>query len=765
MPPDCAIEMPAFVSQIASLVPFEIMPQSLSRVTIPLVVLFFLSGFTALLDQVVWQRLLGLFSGSDSRSVTLVVAAYLLGLGLGNLLGGVWGDRLSRRQAVQMYGFCNLGIAVFAICSRFFFYDVLFRQLSTAAMSTAFTLLIVFLSLLLPTTLMGVSLPLLAKALSLSAEQSAPRIGLLYGVNTLGSGVGTLIGGWYLVGTLGYEGTVYFSAALSVLIGFMALGLAPYETAPPVQGAKVPVPPAGHFVWEWCVLVFLAGFVAISLEIIWFRVLETIVQSIAYTYAHLLAFLLVSNALGSLVGAALVPTLQSPRRVFLWLQGGVATYALLSLWLLSLYWQAHPTDLRLDIGYIDPQQLDTTVLFKYVVVPLVLLVVPNFLLGCAVPFVQKAVQTDNQQIGRRVGLIQLATIVGNTAGSFCTGLVLLNVVGTAGTLRLLGLIGLGLVLLDRPRWTNVKSTGLLACVLMTTIVAFPNNAHLWAAFHGIPPQAFFRVAEDATGVAAVTEEKQQGTLLASGQAQASFPYLLVHALLGSLPALLHPQPTQILIIGLGSGGTAHTVGVNPLTQSVQVVELLGAELAVLREYAQTTLGQPLRFLFQDPRYTFVVGDGRRELALSQRKFDLIEADAIYPWRSRAGLLYSAEFFREVQAHLAVGGLFVEWNVGFGTEQTFRNVFPYVLTLSLSNDLYVLVGSDRPVDFNRQALLNKLKTSAVVNYLNQAGVDIAAIRQNVQTAGVSNYTQAKDGQPKAMNTDLFPRSEYYLNQSG
>ena len=743
------------------------MPQSLSRVAIPLFVLFFLSGFTALLAQVVWQRLLGLVSGSDSRAVTIVVAAYLLGLGLGSLLGGFWGDRLSRRQAIQTYGFCNLGIAIFAVCSRFFFYDVLFHQLSAIALSTAFTLLIVFLSLLLPTILMGVSLPLLAKALSLSVDQAAPRIGLLYGVNTLGSGVGTLAGGWFLVGTLGYEGTVYLSAALSGVVGFIALGLAQsYEATQPVKSAKVlvPKPSAGHSVWEWCVLVWLSGFAAISLEIIWFRVLETIVQSIAYTYAHLLAFLLVSNALGSLVGAALVPAVRRPRQVFLWLQGSVAAYALLSLWLLSLYWQAHPTDLHLDIGYIDPQKLDAAVWFKYGVVPLVLLVVPNFLLGCAVPLVQKAVQTDNQQIGQRVGLIQLANIVGNTAGSLFTGLVLLNVGGTAGSLRLVGLIGLGLVLLDRLRWKSVKSTGLLAIVLTIAIVAFPNNARLWAAFHGIPPQASFRVAEDTTGVAAVTEVKQEGTLLASGQAQARFPYLPVHALLGSLPALLHPQPTQVLIIGLGSGGTAHTAGVNPFTRSVQVIELLGAELTLLREYAQTTIGRPLRFLFQDPRYTFVIGDGRRELALSQQKFDLIEADAIYPWRSRAGMLYSAEFFREVQAHLATGGMFVEWNVGFGTEQTFRSVFPYVLQLSLSDDLYVLVGSDRPLDFNRQALLNKLKIPAVVNYLSQAGVDITAIRQNVKMAGVSTYTQAKDGQPAAVNTDLFPRSKYYLNQS-
>jgi MFS family permease len=147
--------------------------------------LFFVSGFTALLYQVVWQRMLGLFSGSDVHSVTIVIASYLLGLGIGSLVGGLLSDRLSSRRAVRIYGWCNLGIAIFAVCSRFLFYNLLFRQLSPLAASTGWTLLIVFLSLLIPTTLMGLSLPLLSKAVSRHASKAAPRIGLLYGVNTL----------------------------------------------------------------------------------------------------------------------------------------------------------------------------------------------------------------------------------------------------------------------------------------------------------------------------------------------------------------------------------------------------------------------------------------------------------------------------------------------------------------------------------------------------------------------------------------------------
>ncbi|HEY9659283.1 MAG TPA: fused MFS/spermidine synthase, partial [Allocoleopsis sp.] len=189
-------------------------------------IIFFVSGFTALLYQVVWQRMLGLFSGSDVRSVTIVVTSYLLGLGLGSLLGGFFSDRLSRRKAVQVYGYCNLGIAAFAVLSRFLFYDLLFQQLKPLAQSNALMLLIVLLSLLIPTTLMGVSLPLIAKATSQQANQAAPRIGLLYGMNTLGSGWGTLLSGWYLVGTFGYERTIYLGAMLSALVGMIALSSA-----------------------------------------------------------------------------------------------------------------------------------------------------------------------------------------------------------------------------------------------------------------------------------------------------------------------------------------------------------------------------------------------------------------------------------------------------------------------------------------------------------------------------------------------------------
>ncbi|MEO1692068.1 MAG: fused MFS/spermidine synthase [Cyanobacteria bacterium J06631_6] len=727
--------------------------------------LYFISGFTALLYQVAWQRMLGLFSGSDVRSVTIIVASYLFGLGLGNLLGGSISDRLSSRRCVAVYGCCNLGIATFALASRFIFYDLLFLRLQHLAQSLLVTLGIVFLSLLIPTVLMGISLPMLSKAVNRSAEGAASLIGWLYGFNTLGSGLGTLISGWYIVGTLGYDKTVYLGAALSFLVGISALTLAgrfprmqpqqPDSNQPALARKKQ------RSLISWYLLVFLSGFTAISWEIIWFRVLDIALQSNAYTYGHLLAFVLIGSAIGSMVGAKTVAYVRRPKQVFLIIQGVIALYSAISIWGIGLYWQAHPS-LRSGEGFIDPNNINGGILFEYLVVPGIITILPSVLMGFYFPLVQKAVQQNNGEIGKRVGFIYLASIVGNTLGSLVTGLWLLNFLGTAGSIRLLLVIGISFLLIARSQ--IIKKIPVIALIAVSVIatVVFPSNNRLWAALHAVEPNAYFNVVEDSTSIAAIAETNGQGKLLASGQMQANFPYLHIHGLLGSIPALLHPHPEQIMIIGLGSGGTPHTIGVNPQTKRIKIIELLGAELPVLQQYSRRPAGKALKYLFQDPRYEIIVGDGRRELTVSEEKFDIIEADAIQPWRSRAGMLYSQEFFREVQSCLKPGGFFVQWDVGAGAKKTMQSVFPYVTRVGMAGNLWILIGSDRPVEFDQELLLSRLEDSQVVNFLEQAEIDPVAVRQDVRQAQVMQFTP-QTVKPQPYNTDLFPRGEYYLNR--
>ena len=648
-----------------------------------------------------------------------------------------------------------------------FIYQIL--KLQFLAKYPLVMLSIVLVSLLIPTTLMGLSLPLLSKAINRGIDKAASRIGWLYGINTLGSGLGTLVSGWYIVGTLGYEKTVYLGAVFSTCISITALILARqfknnYSLQQNTNNNAAPILRQQQSIKEWYVLVFLSGFAAISWEIVWFRVLDIALQSNAYTYAHLLAFVLVSNGLGSLLGAKAIPYIRNPKKVFLLIQGIVAAYSAIAIWVISLIWQNYP-QLRAGEGYINLDNIDFPLVFKYLIVPSAMIILPNILLGFYFPMVQKAIQSDGKAIAKRVGSILVANILGNVLGSLVTGLILLDLIGTSGSIKLLCCIGLGFLIAISPNWIKAKYTLLLTLITLISVIVFPHNNQLWAALQGIKANNYFIVSEDSTSVAAIAEKNNKGKLYASGQVQANFPYMHIHGLLGSIPALLHPNPTDVMIIGLGSGGTPHSIGTNPATKQIKIVELLGAELTVLKEYAQTPVGKPLKNLFTDPRYNIVIGDGRRELALSEDKFDIIEADAIQPWRSRAGMLYSQEFFREVQSKLKPGGFFVKWDVAAGTRQTMLSVFPYVTRVGLGEkkNLWILIGSDRPVEFDKQQLLSKLDLPPVIDFIeDKVGIDIAKVRRDVKSAAVRSYSQAKNGKPNKANTDLFPRGEYYLN---
>ena len=180
-----------------------------------LYLLFGLSGFTALIYQIAWQRMLGFFGGADSISATITVGAFLLGLGLGNLLAGTFADRLSDRGAIYGFAACEIGIAVFAIASKFLLYDFLFNYLTVIADRRWLVSFVAFLGLLVPTMLMGFSLPLLARAVVRSIRTASIQIGLLYGVNTLGAGIGAFTAGFLMVGSIGYEATLNATALLN----------------------------------------------------------------------------------------------------------------------------------------------------------------------------------------------------------------------------------------------------------------------------------------------------------------------------------------------------------------------------------------------------------------------------------------------------------------------------------------------------------------------------------------------------------------------
>ena len=298
-------------------------------------VLFFLSGFSALAYQTSWQRMLGAFAGSDLVATTIIVGAFLFGLGLGSLLGAVFADRLSLRGSLCAFAFCEIGVGAFGCLSRTVFYDLFLKHFAGVASDLWGGALIVFLALLLPTTLMGMSLPLLSRVVVNTIDRASTRIGWLYGLNTLGAASGALLTGWLLIGTFGCAVTVYAAAGLNFFIGLSAMvsssrfsPVRPPPVAPITSGDQ---DQARRRLLLWSVMVFVSGFLIISLEIVWFRVLGTVMHSNTYAFSLILAIFLLGDGLGIVVGAEVARGLTDPRRAFLLLQGMTGVYALLSL--------------------------------------------------------------------------------------------------------------------------------------------------------------------------------------------------------------------------------------------------------------------------------------------------------------------------------------------------------------------------------------------------------------------------------------------------
>jgi len=751
--------------------------------------------------QIVWQRLLTFFSGADVFSATLIVAVFMAGLGLGSLAGGHLADRLSPRGRVLAFAAAEAGTALCALASVPLLHGFFFVRLGPLALPLPVMALLLFAVLLLPTFLMGLTLPLLSRVVTTSLGQAGRRIGALYGWNTLGAAIGAFGTVWFGVRAFGFAGTVHVAAALNLGCALVALAMALGHRTSPDEGSSLtedrpapvaePSPPDTVPLSGWLSLYALSGFIALSLEIVWFRLLGILLKSNSFTFATLLGFFLCGLGSGALVGSRMAPRSRRPARVFLALQAAIPLYAGLSLAVLVWglghlaflqplarylaeydpidFGEAVRSTLRyvIRLGEVAPHARNTALQFLslYGALPAVLVGPPTFLMGLSFPFLQRAVQTDVRRLGRRVGWLQGANIVGATVGSSLTGLVLLDVLGTAWTLRLLVALG-GVFLLRLFALGDLrarKGPVLAAAVVTVAAVALsPSSEWLWARLHGTTPERIV-FDEDGSGLALLKEETQDGRLrtvvFANGLGQSQLPYGSYHTVLGALPALVHPRPESVAVIGLGSGDTLFGSGARPETRSMECVEIVSSQVPSLRSLYRQRPDPGLHRVLTDGRIRLSSGDGRAFLMRSPARFDVIEADALRPDSAFAGNLYSLEYFELLRSRLRPGGLGVTWCPTDRVRNTFLRVFPHVLRVGDT-----LMGSDAPIPFDPEALRARLREAFTDAYFRRAGIDIEALIADTLARPVASWGPEFDRSSLLdVNTDLLPRDEYRASE--
>ncbi|HEX9189642.1 MAG TPA: fused MFS/spermidine synthase, partial [Vicinamibacteria bacterium] len=723
--------------------------------------LYLLSGVAALVYQVAWQRILALYTGVGLYSVAVIVAAFLAGLGVGSHLGGLWSARLGRRAALLRFALVEMAVGAFGIASPWVYYDWLYPVAAHLPVPSLPAALVHFAALGPPTLLMGLSLPLLTRAVVPGVREAGRAVGLLYALNLLGAGLGALATPWLLVPHLGIRGALVGAGLASTLVGLGGFALLARVRDDPVprpeavaagEPATDPLaggPPLAH----WLGLYGLSGFVALSLEIVWFRVLDVAVKSTAFTFGTVLAVYLLGSAAGCFAAIALLDRIERPLRAFLLVQCGMLAATAGGLLLLArglpgesfyvAYWRGYGF---FALGHAT----DATALTRlYVLLPLLLFGLPTALMGFSFPVLQRAVHDDVRDSGRKVGLLQAANIAGCVAGSLLVGLLSVEVLGTAATARALVLAGVAFALLGWRRYGRLFTVPLVAIVALASLL--PDGEALWRRLHGLGGETRALFDEDATGVVAVTEEapgeRWRYRLSINGKGNSWLPYGGVHTAFGALPALVHPLPRRVAIVGLGSGDTAWAAACRRETEAVTVVELSSPQPRILRRLLDLEPLPDLARFLDDPRVRVRIADGRQVLQSEDETYDLVEADPIWPAAAYSGNLYSREFYTIVARRLRPGGVACTWAPTPRVRASFTSVFPHVLVEGGGS---ILVGSLAPLPPDAEAWLARL--DAATAYLGRGRA--RAVRERLLRLAPGGPLAGA-----AENRDLDPRDEF------
>jgi spermidine synthase len=730
-----------------------------------LLLLFVCSGACGLAYQVLWLRQLSYVFGVTAYAASTVLAAFMAGLALGSWMAGPILARI--RRPLRAFGIAELLVGVSAIATptaldlASVFYRALYRTMPDAfVVQTVARFVCAFLVLMVPTMLMGLTLPLLSASSLVQGQKFSSRISALYAANTAGAVTGALLTGFVLIGSLGMQRTFLVTAIVNGIVGVVAIGLdrrlqasetaavpaaAPAAASTGVDSAVTPRGP--RLVW---IAMAASGFGSLALEVVWFRVMTQYIDATTYAFTMTLAIVLTGIALGGAVAARLL----AARRDWLaWLAViQIATGMMVLFGMGLITW----SDVPLVEGMRSPQRVSLGLLL------------PALLLGVSFPVLLKlgvpaaqAGADDGGRRGRLVGRFYGVNVLGAIAGSLTGGFLLLPAVGTrlsivvlAGVFVVTGL-ALGALHPRRARMAALAVASLAAFGLLAPAIPDPFVASTRERV-GPGSAEIFR-DEGVQMAVSVHATEFQRTLHVGGlhQANDSIEMVRLHRRIGLLPMALHPEPRKALVIGLGGGATAGAVSQHAGT-SVQIVELSDGVRKAAPFFSHVTYD-----VLNQANVRMRVDDGRNFLLLSGEQFDVITADIIQPVHAGAGNLYSREYFELVRQSLRPGGLALQW-IGHREKshymlimRTFLDVFPHA-TLWLDGQL--MVGSLEPLAMNEAVFRSKLSDPKTRAALSEVGLDSFAALRGWYTGGPAQMA-AFVGRG-AMLTDDLPLVEYH-----
>jgi spermidine synthase len=777
--------------------------------------LFFCSGVSGLIYQVIWVRAFGNVFGNTVYSASMVAALFMLGLGAGSYLAGLWADRryLTRPSIlVRDYGVTEMAIALLglvislviphlgaisAMASSYVPSAEGWAQLSTGSHAARAVMAMVLLAPI--TMLMGGTLTLLIRHhVHADFAVGTWRIALLYFVNTAGAAAGAFLTDLLLVPSVGLFGTQLIAVAFNVIAagGAFVLASGGAQHAAADRGALDEPEVAGD-AWPPAVLLAaaalaLSGFAAMGMEIVWVRHFTLLLSALRAVYSLLLGVVLVGIAVGALAGGVLSRRTSRPAEWMIVAQGAFVFLTLLGL---ASVGTSLVTDTAAAVRRVfDVQDVArrTAAELWFNLRPLVLEVAaPALVMGLAFPLANGVVQHAERAVGRRAGLLYLANTIGAVAGALTAGFLLLPFAGLQSSVTvltsvsLLAVVPLAMLLrIDRrpramaaPAWIRVLAVSapvIAGGIALLLWVRLPNEFLLDRSMYrpGLGENTL-TLHEGVNEIVAVSEglnKDHYRFLITDGHSMSATDPVSQRYMRASahIPLLLMEHPTNVLVIGFGVGNTTHAATLHPTVERVEVADL---SKDVLR--AATFFSDWNRNVLTDPRVKPFINDGRQHLQMRRPQFyDLITLEPPPITQAGVGSLYSEDFYALARTRLKPKGYLTQWLPAYQVPsptalslvRAFIDVFPQSVLLSGSGAELLLVGvNDSTIELDPARVAAGLAAAPAVS-ADLRAVDLGTVREIAGMFVGSPSTLAAATRDVEPVTDNRPLQEYSVRSS-
>ncbi len=707
---------------------------------------FVFSGATGLIYEVLWARMLGLVFGATTLAVSTVLAAFMGGLALGSALAGRLAARI--RKPLSSYGWMEIGIAIYALLVPFLFqwvdnlYALIWQQFHPGFfVFSLWRFLLSCLMLLVPTTLMGATLPVLSAAVLGSSGHNSNSVTRLYACNLAGAILGTLAAGFILLPTFGVRTTIVVAAAINIIVGLIAVvAQRKAESTPPAdQPASLTTRLEATFAelderGFWYFAALASGFVTISTQVSWTRMLTMIIGSSTYAFSIVVALFLIGLAGGAgIVGRK--DRSARLRRTILKVEVITATSLLLSLFVVNRI-----PALLINLGLQLQISSWAGLLALQIMSACLLILVPALLMGMVMPLVLVWASSNKAKAVALVGRSYAVNTIGAILGAFIAGFVLIPNTSTRFTLLFAAAISLIVAgLAYRPAETErdpalkrslaIGVTPVLVILLFVlapqmnladlSIGAYDSLVRVLAQTRegteadggqqgGRNVHELLMYQEGPTSTVSVRRDQDTISMAINGRTNASDSIfdMPTQVMLAQVPLLVAPRINNAMIIGFATGVSVGAMLQSPI-QSVTCVEL---EPATVKgsSYFDHVNNRPLN----DPRASLIIDDARTYLRVTPNRYDIIVSEPSHPWVPGVANLFTQEFFELGRGRLNNEGVFVQWVQIYqlSTDSlrsvlaTYHKVFPHVLVfrvggLNKGKDL-ILVGSNQPLNLDR-----------------------------------------------------------------